>query len=87
MTGKYGFENSNHIIGGRPSLSTLIWFPAFLSRKMLLFCYILLPAQWFDGAGCLFCVQSLETDVGAFVACDFSSSVEEPRPNLHIGAT
>jgi hypothetical protein len=35
MTGKYGFENSNHIIGGRPSLSTLIWFPAFWSSKML----------------------------------------------------
>ena len=44
MTGKYGFENSDHIIGGRPSLSTLIWFPAFLSSKGL-FKSVIFPCQ------------------------------------------
>lgn len=83
MTGKYGFENSDHIIGGRPSLSTLIWFPAFLSSKVLfLFCHILLPAQWFVGTGCLFCVRSLETDVGVSVARGFLDMLRHPGPKL-----
>lgn len=77
MTGKYGFENSDHITGGHPSLSTLIWFPAFSSRKMLYSVIFSGQLSGFDGAGCLLC-SKFGNRCGGLGGSWLSSSVEAP---------